>query len=169
MTLPNFLIVGAQKSGTTSLHDILSQHPEAYLSSVKEINPFTNPVKYSRGVRYYSNFFKGSTSTQVLVGESSPGYMCNPSGPDRIKKDLGEIKIVMILRDPIKRAFSQYWDNRRHLSETMDEYQIVNGFLTDDYVPGSRGYFSRGGISNISRSIKTYLVLIRPTCCFWKT
>jgi hypothetical protein len=144
VVLPNFLIVGAQKAGTTSLHDILSQHPQAYMSEVKEINYFTNEQKYKKGLVYYSSFFKKILPQHIVVGESSPGYMCYPQVAERIRKELGDIKIVMILRDPIRRAFSQYWDNRRHLSETFTEYEIVSNFLEIDYQPGRRGYFSRG-------------------------
>ena len=61
-----------------------------------------------------------------------------------IHQDIGNIKIVIILRDPIKRAFSQYWDNRRQLKETMSESEIIDNYLEEVYSPKSRGYFSRG-------------------------
>lgn len=144
MTLPNFLIVGAQKAGTTSLHDILSQHPQVNMSRVKEINFFTYAKNYKKGLDFYSKFFLPLEDRQKVTGEASPGYMCFPNVANLIKKELGDIKIVMILRDPIKRAFSQYWDNRRHLSETLTEDQIVNRFLSENYYPGTKGYFSRG-------------------------
>lgn len=144
MTLPNFLIVGAQKCGTTSLHEILSEHPETGMSDTKEVNYFTFDAEYRRGLTHYKTFFQNANSNCIAVGESSPGYMCTPGVPERIRNDLGEIKIVMILRDPIKRAFSQYWDNRRHLNEHLSEIQIVDKWLEASYKPGRRGYFSRG-------------------------
>jgi len=144
LPLPNFLIVGAQKCGTTSLHDILTEHPEAGMSDVKEINFFTFEKKFKKGLDYYSTFFRGIDENAIAIGESSPGYICTPRVAERIHKKLGKIKIVIILRDPIKRAFSQYWDNRRHLNEYMTEVEIVSNYLEANYKPGRRGYFSRG-------------------------
>lgn len=142
MILPNFLIVGAQKCGTTSLHDILDAHPETNMSKVKEINYFINPTKYGKGLTHYSTYFTDDQA--IAIGESSPGYICHPDVPERIRMDLGQIKIIVLLRDPIKRAFSQYWDNRRHLSEWLSEKEIIDQFLESQYEPGRKGYFSRG-------------------------
>lgn len=144
MILPNFLIVGAQKCGTTSLHDILSKHPETGMSNTKEINYFTFDNKYSKGLSYYSSYFNNIDSKKIAIGEASPGYICTPGVPERIHQDLGKIKIVIILRDPVRRAFSQYWDNRRHLNEHLTEKQIVSTYLDTEYTPERRGYFSRG-------------------------
>lgn len=142
MNLPSFLIVGAQKSGTTSLHAILAEHPQANMSTIKEVNYFINESKYKRGLGYYASFFEDRKSR--VSGESSPGYLCHPGVAEKIKKDLGNIRIIILLRDPVKRGFSQYWDNRRHLSEWMSEEQIIQNCLESNYVPGRRGYFSRG-------------------------
>ena len=144
MVLPNFLIVGAQKCGTTSLFDILSHHPEVMMSKIKEVNYFTSEHKFNKGINFYSTFFENPTDGQKLIGEASPGYICTPGVPERIYHNLGVIKIVMIFRDPIKRAFSQYWDNRRHLSDPMSEEQIVKNYLEETYDPLRKGYFSRG-------------------------
>jgi len=141
--LPNFLIVGAQKCGTTSLHDILSRHPQVQMSEIKEVNFFINPHKYDRGLDYYSTFFNQKENA-IAIGESSPGYLCYPEVYNKIKEDLGNIKIVILLRDPIKRAFSQYWDNRRQLNEPLTEVEIIDNYLESEYNPKRKGYFSRG-------------------------
>jgi len=154
MILPNFIIVGAQKSGTTTLYDVLNNHPEVNMSLIKEVNYFTSNKKMSKGLEYYSKSFRAPEKTEKVTGEASPGYMCYPGVAKQIKKDLGDIKIVMILRDPIQRAFSQYWDNRRHLSEYMTENEIVDKYLFSEYIPGQRGYFSRGTYINY---IKEYV------------
>jgi hypothetical protein len=143
MTLPNFLIIGAQKCGTTSLHNILAKHPEAYMSKKKEINYFIKDTEFNKGLEYYSSYFINRKKT-IAVGESSPGYICYPGTHHRIYDSLGKIKIVIILRDPIKRAFSQYWDERRELTEYLSEHKIVEKHLGAQYIPGTRGYFSRG-------------------------
>jgi len=144
MTLPNFLIVGAQKSGTTTLYDILNNHPEVNMSKIKEVNYFTSEKKMSKGLKFYSSFFYKKKATQKITGEASPGYMNNLYIPKLIKNQLGDVKIIMILRNPVKRAYSQYWDNRRHLSESLTESEIIGRYLTDEYSSKSKGYFSRG-------------------------
>lgn len=144
MKLPNFLIVGAQKCGTTTLHQVLQDHPEVNMSAVKEINYFTSQRKLERGLRYYSSFFDSAKIDPKVTGEASPGYICYPGVAGLIRETLGEVKIVMILRDPVRRAYSQYWDNRRHLSEPLDEVQIIDCYLQEEYDPNSKGYFSRG-------------------------
>jgi hypothetical protein len=144
MTLPNFLIVGAQKCGTTSLHDILSEHPQANMSKVKEIRFFNTPKKYAKGLEYYKSYFDKPDSNHRVTGESSPGYICSPGVHRLIHESLGDIKIVIILRDPIKRAFSQYWDNRTNLKDSMSESEIIDNYLEVEYSPNRRGYFSKG-------------------------
>jgi len=144
MTLPSFLIVGAQKCGTTTLFDILNEHPEVNMSKIKEVNFFNSKTKYKKGLEYYSSFFKKPDKIQKITGEATPGYMNSKGVANKIKKDLGNVKIVMILRDPIKRAYSQYWDNRRHLKENLSENLIIDRYLDSNYNQNTRGYFSRG-------------------------
>ena len=144
INLPNFLIVGAQKCGTTSLYDILNEHPEANISSVKDINFFSLENKFTLGVEYYSSYFNKPLKKHKITGEASPGYMNYPRVAEKIYHNLGEVKIVMILRDPIKRAYSQYWDNRRHLKEYLSEDEIIRDYLSTEYDSASKGYFSRG-------------------------
>jgi len=158
MTLPNFLIIGAQKSGTTSLHDILSQHPQANMSEVKEINFFTDESKYKKGLNYYKTYFKNPGSNHKITGESSPGYICYPKVPERILNDLGkDVKLVLILRDPIKRAFSQYWNSRRNLRQHLTEQQVIDKYLSHEFSEESRNFFSRGAYI---KYIKEYLKYI---------
>ena len=141
--LPDFLIVGAQKCGTTTLHDVLKLHPEISMSDLKEVNYFTNESKYIKGLDFYAQYWTPDAATKIL-GEASPGYMVYPGVAERIRKDLGQIKVIIILRDPVKRAISQYWDNRRKLNENESFEQIFKTYLTVDYSPDSKGYFSRG-------------------------
>jgi len=89
--LPNFLIVGAQKCGTTTLYDILNEHPEANMSSVKEINFFSFDNKLSKGLEYYSSYFKKPTKKHKITGEASPGYMNYPGVAEKISNNLGKV------------------------------------------------------------------------------
>ena len=140
---PNFLIIGSQKAGTTSLYRILKQHPQIFMADRKEINFFFKDDEYARGVDTYAQHFADCTSG-LACGEASPGYICHPSAPARIHADLPDVKLILTVRDPIKRAISQYWDNRRHLNESHTFSEAVDLYLSDDYHPDQIGYFSRG-------------------------
>ena len=108
MTLPNFLIVGAAKSGTTSLYAYLDQHPDIYFCPVKEPCFFSdgNP-RLVRTDLEYEGLFNTRTS-EKSVGEASVSYLYDPEAPIKIKALLKEVKIIIILRNPVDRAYSQW-------------------------------------------------------------
>jgi Sulfotransferase domain len=106
-TKPNFLIAGAGKAGTTSLHDYLGQHPEVFMSSFKEPNYFVPNYGYNDWDRYLS-LFRGARDEKA-VGESSTGYLYCENSPSWIKSVLGQVRIILILRNPARRAASLYW------------------------------------------------------------
>jgi hypothetical protein len=142
--LPDFLAIGAQRSGTTSLFQVLRRHPEIFMPDVKEVNFFFHDNHYRRGVDYYRSVFAEAPARARAVGEASPGYICKPGVARRIHELLPEVKLVAVLRNPVDRAYSQYWDNRRFLAEPLSFEQAMDVALTPDYRHGKRGYFSRG-------------------------
>ncbi|MDZ4728854.1 MAG: sulfotransferase [Xanthomonadales bacterium] len=122
MILPNFLIIGANKAGTTSLHNYLDQHPEIFMSKIKEPMYFalagrslaTNLPQeekvLSGGVtilQEYANLFEGAGDA-IAIGEASTAYLANPSCAKLIQAVIPEVKLIAVLRDPIRRAFSNY-------------------------------------------------------------
>lgn len=121
-TLPNILIVGAAKSGTTSLHNYLNQHPDIFMCSPKEPHFLINqeigveriPIGVSEFKRYQNLFSKGKTCK--YRGESSVMYLMFPEIViPKIKKLLGEdVKIIIMLRNPVDRAYSGYQHNKRY-------------------------------------------------------
>lgn len=132
--LPNFLIVGAAKCGTSSLHKYLEQHPDIFMSKVKEprfitsqVNPFPlngpgdHKVEnwYVKNYNDYEKLFEGAEHYPA-VGESSADtlYFYKKSIPV-IKQYLGDPKIIIVLRDPVKRAFSAYQHLVRDLREKL--------------------------------------------------
>ena len=115
--LPDFLIIGVAKGGTTSLFSYLSQHPQIEMSRENEIHYFAK--YYKKGINYYRSFFPFEKSNK-LTGESSPYYFFHPQVPQRIKKDLPNTKIILLLRDPVTRAHSHY--------EMMKGVDWVNSF-----------------------------------------
>ena len=105
--LPNFIVAGAPKSGTTSMYHYLSCHPDIFLPFRKEILFFDS--SYYKGISWYENIFKGYNSEKV-IGDISPNYMHNPYVPKRIFNTIPSAKIIFILRNPVERAYSHYWD-----------------------------------------------------------
>ena len=139
-TLPNFFVVGVPKAGTTSLYHYLSQHPQIYMSPIKEPTYFADELRpenfgeemrrgerraraslreyrgvpmTSRGfslVTEWTDYLKlfRNVNGQTAIGEASVSYLWSPSAPRNIASKVPAAKIVMILRDPAARAFSQY-------------------------------------------------------------
>ncbi len=115
--LPNFLCIGAPKSGTTSLYNILQQHPEIGMSSFKEPHFFDNRDNWLRGVKWYSSTYFSSLK-QNMIGEFTPSYLANEFAAKRIKETLGEnVKFIVLLRNPVDRAYSHYLHSKRDLFE----------------------------------------------------
>lgn len=103
--LPSFLIIGAQKAGTSSLWDLLSAHPGVARSEFKEPDYFN--WSYFRSLRYYGSFFPRRDGRSI-TGEASPDYLYDPRVPERVARDLPGVKLVVLLRDPVDRAISHY-------------------------------------------------------------
>ncbi len=156
--LPKFLIIGAQKSGTTSLHNILKQHSKVYLPPEKEIHFFCDDKKYVKGLSYYSSFFIDAGDEQ-LIGEITPRYIWKPYVAERIFKDLGnKIKLIAILRNPADRVYSHYKMDIKNGVAKKSISNIVNNQLkqiqnTNKFHTGL-GHVSRGFYA---KQIKRYL------------
>lgn len=102
---PTFLGIGAQKCGTTWLHKLLSHHPNVWTANPKEVDFFSN--HYDRGYEWYGRFFEEGAA-RTARGETSPSYLYNPAVPARVKAYAPDLKLILILRDPIERAYSNH-------------------------------------------------------------
>jgi len=121
--LPDFLILGATKSGTTSLHHYLKQHPDVFLPEEKEIQFFIDDQLYKRGMGFYQKQYFSGTSNYGAVGEATPLYFHRPELViPRLKESFpaDSLKFVLLLRDPVKRAWSHYLHMVRLGAETLD-------------------------------------------------
>lgn len=114
--LPDFIIIGAQRCGTTSLYQYLCQHPEVYPSFPKEIHYFSN--YYHKGIKWYRSHFPLEQQkrkvvkegvAEFLTGEATPYYLAHPLAPRRAAKDLPNARLIVLIRDPVKRAYSHYY------------------------------------------------------------
>ncbi|MEK6676437.1 MAG: sulfotransferase [Planctomycetota bacterium] len=108
--MPDFLIIGAAKSGTTTLHQLLGKHPRVFVSRIKEPEFFAVDAVYERGVAWYQALFQDAKPDQ-LSGEASTAYTRWPQFPeasDRISRMLSNVKLMYVMRHPIDRAYSHY-------------------------------------------------------------
>lgn len=127
-TLPGFLIVGAQRSGTTSLFKTLVQHPSVASPFLRKgVHYFDQ--RYDRGMDWYRGNFPFAASSKlrrlhregVVTGESSPYYMFHPLAPGRIARDLPEVRLLVLVRDPVERAYSAH------------SHELARGFETEPF------------------------------------
>jgi hypothetical protein len=106
--LPTFLVIGAQKSATTSLIHHMAGHPEVF-ALTEEVHFFDR--HFARGIDWYRARFDGAGPARA-VGESTPDYMYFQSVPPRMAEHVPGARLVAILRNPVDRAYSHYWHSR---------------------------------------------------------
>lgn len=120
--LPDYLIIGTQKGGTTSLYNYLVQHPRVAEARIKEVHYFDK--KYAYGERWYrSNFALRSTGS--INGEATPYYLYHPLAAERVAKDLPQVKLIVMLRNPVTRAYSSYQHQLRAGREELTFEQAL--------------------------------------------
>ena len=109
--LPNLVIIGAQKCGTTALHYYLVQHPEVSMSQPKELNFFIEGLNWKKGERWYRGHFDPDAR---IRGESSPDYTAHPwypGVPERMHGLIPDAKLIFVVRDPVERIRAQWIHN----------------------------------------------------------
>ncbi len=115
--LPHFIIAGVQKGGTTALSAYLSNVTEIYFSPKKEIHFFDRNSKNHSNIPSYLDYLKPfylNTSMSIpLYGESTPAYIANMNACERIHNMIPNIKIILLLRNPVDRAYSEYMMKKR--------------------------------------------------------
>jgi hypothetical protein len=131
--LPDLLLIGAAKAGTTSLHAYLDSHPEISMATLKELRFFTDP-EYQRWLPWYRAQFAFDSP---MVGESSTMYTrapAMPGVPERIAATVPDARLIYMVRDPVARAVASYQEERFQL---MDPRPIEEAFadLADPYNP----------------------------------
>jgi hypothetical protein len=118
--LPDFIIIGAQKCGTGFLYRRLRQHPDFKPTNVREVHYFDD--NYHRGLDWYRSHFpasKGKGKRWTVTGEKSPYYLYHPLAARRTATVVPQAKLIVLLRNPVDRAYSAYHHQRRAESETL--------------------------------------------------
>jgi hypothetical protein len=195
--VPDFIICGAMKSGTTSLHAMLNQHPDIFIAD-KELHFFDcdNPLQhpdfnayskdkwYSRSLTkanykqywlWYAQQF-GAAKVSQKVGEDSTTYLASPLAAKRIAQQDKKVKLIVMLRQPSKRAFSNYW----HLVRTgrapysfektllLNPYSILNRSLYLNQIQGYLRYFAKAQIKFVvfEEFLQNKQAVLRELCEF---
>lgn len=125
---PDFFIVGAAKAGTTSLFKYLIQHPSIFIPPMKEYHFFADyPPPSSKRVATLRDYLRlfAHQPPGVAAGEASTSYLPSVFAAPRIARLFPMAKILAILRDPVERAYSNYWHNRKHARETLSFDQAL--------------------------------------------
>ena len=153
---PNLLVIGAMKASTSLLFELIKKHPDSCMSSTKELSFFDADRSDADWAKYLENF-RGCPSDSRIIGEASPSYTLAPSGkdvPQRIRRWLGQPKLVYILRDPFERLVSHHlhgcvagnWNQMEPFLESIDKhpvllctshYAMILRRFTDEFGPDS--------------------------------
>lgn len=120
--LPDFLCIGTQKGGTTSLHHWLSNHPKVFMPKCKEIHYFD--LNAEKNTEWYSAYFQEAKPDQYC-GETTPFYLFHPDAASRIYSILPNVKIIAMLRDPVERTLSQIFHARKRGYENLNPEEAL--------------------------------------------
>ena len=123
LRLPDFLGLGTQKGGTSTLYTLLKSHPNIFLPPAKELHYFS--LHYERESAWYGSHFKAATNLQ-RCGEITPYYLFHPEAPKRIRSLLPNAQLIILLRDPVERCLSQIFHARRLGFETLEPLDAIN-------------------------------------------
>ena len=166
MPLPTFIVAGAPKCGTTALWGFLNEHPDVFMSQVKEPRFFTRtntfgeqivrpgpvrPILYDRGMAWYESLFE--TDLHVR-GEASTLYFAAPDAADLIREHIPDVKLVFLLRDPVARLYSHYWQDHKSGIDMPPFERMVN-----EELPEFRYYAL---VSSYARHLERFLSRFTP-------
>lgn len=121
MGLPNFLVIGAQKAGTTWISKILEEHPQIFIPKIKEVNFFDKKSNYEKGIKWYEGHFPVDCD-KIAIGEATPNYLwvggIGERGhlnhiPELVKQHIPDARFIVTLRDPVDRAISAFFHHVR--------------------------------------------------------
>lgn len=129
---PDFIIIGAQKGGSSSLFSYLARHPNIGMSSVKEVHFFD--ANFGRGMNWYRSHFPSAPyrayaqrvrGRVMMTGEASPSYLAHPHVPERLYQALPHTRLIVLLRNPVDRAYSHYHYRRKSNRESLSFEEAI--------------------------------------------
>jgi len=146
-----FIGLGVQKGGTTTLHALLDKHPNACLPEEKETHYFSK--NYEKGFDWYIKRFKPSEEEKIL-GEITPYYLFHPLAPRRIHTIIPNAKLIILLRDPVRRSISQYFHSKRLGVETLEIHEAFKA--EDKRLRNAKEYIEKTGKNHFSHQEHSY-------------
>ena len=153
--LPDWVVVGAMKSGTSSVAYWLDAHPGAWLVPNKEVNFFDRHERYAEGTAWYRSRF-ADAPPGVAIGEATPSYLFVPEAPARMAALIPSARLIACLREPVARAYSHYWHNRHRGLESRSFEDAAAAEMRDP-VWRSPGYLTRGCyVAQLERLLEHY-------------
>lgn len=132
--LPDFLIIGTQRGGTTSLYHYLQAHPCIGPASTKEVHFFD--MRFHKGLAWYRGHFPSRIEQyaveqahghSLVTGEATALYLFHPHAPKRVAEALPFVKLIVLLRNPVNRALSHYYHAIKHGQETLSFEEAIQG------------------------------------------
>lgn len=159
--LPDFIIIGGKKCGTSSLYDYLVEHPNVAGAFRKEVHFFDN---FASGTLRYRAYFptsaykrhvKRSRGLDLLTGEATPYYLFYPPAPARVRKAVPNVKLIALLRDPVDRAYSHYHHEVRNGTETLSFSEAIE--REAERLGGEWEKIGRGAYDSLSHRRYSYL------------
>jgi hypothetical protein len=170
VTAPDFVIIGAQRSGTTSLHAYLAAHPRVEAPNSKELHFLTD--RFQRGREWYLGQFPEAIPCDHLTGEATPYALFHPQAPGRLRAIAPHAKVIVLLRNPVERAYSHYEMERARANEPLDfasaiaaeaerlggeEERLTHDPLYVSWAHKHRSYLARGDYApQLLRWFKTF-------------
>jgi hypothetical protein len=169
MTWPTFLFLGAPRSGTTQLYEGLRQHPEIFMSAVKEPLYFVSPryrlTRVEREDEYQALFAEAGPAR--AVGEASTLYLYDPEAPARIRAALPEVRLIAILRHPVERAYSQYVFERLLQHEVYPTFEQALAAEPDRRRRGDSPFLYYLDVGRYAAQIRRYQALFAEDHLLW--
>jgi hypothetical protein len=142
VTLPTFVVIGAMKAGTTSLHRYLGAHPDVFVPELKEIEFFSEPDRWRLGVDWYERLFADGAGVTAR-GEVSTGYTKLPRYPEaaeRLHSVVPDARLVYLVREPIERLQSHYVHN---VLQGFESRPIADALTQDDNYVSTSAYMTQ--------------------------
>jgi hypothetical protein len=156
----DFIGIGTARSNTTWIYNCLREHPQIFMPQKKELHFFDCDKQFNKGIDYYNNYF-ADYKDELLQGEFTPRYMLYKEALLRIKKIFPNTKIIISLRNPIERAWSQYnffkYNKKKEPEDNFD--RALNGFYKEDYLEKSLYYKQLKNVFEIFSRNNIHIIL----------
>ena len=168
--LPDFLGLGTQKGGTSTLQALLKTHPRVFLPACKEVHYFS--LHAQQPTQWYADHYRRASRGQ-RCGDITPYYLFHPDAPKRIQALLPKARLIVLLRDPVERCLSQIFHARRLGFETLEPEAAIAAeaerLASGDPRPANTAIRHAAATSSSSTATNGCLVAISCWCCGAKT